>query len=1000
MKKIGLLALWLAGIMVFSQEIVIDRDLTSWEKHGKNVASDAAINTSGKYSLRLGSNSQATRRVKLEMDQDYKVTFNIRGKDIQSTLLKSGKKTAAYLILRGSKQAKLLGDFESGTFDWKKKQAEFSACQFGTGDVTLALVMRGEGTVWLDEVMFVKSTPQYFQQSYTNDIKEIALLPGGVFGFFDPGQTVTFTLLLNPWINDLNCTCRIKDENGKVVFDQGMKAVSKQFTVPGQAPGYYVVEFELYRKDKKVYHLQSAFAVNRPIAKRDPFFAMGFAAYAEALEGFKRIGVGMINLKVRTSIPGRPNTPEKMLDINMNNWGHRKIIESGDFAVSAVFSGSVFQKHNPSPEKIKAGFPVSTDAYWDHHAKVIEMYVKENKGKISNYVIQTEIPSQAGHKERNCGTFTEAMFNHLISTRIASRIIRRIDPKAVIWFGGNNRMEFQNTTERIVAEDLVHEIDGLVIDAYTGNWYLSPGKGCRMPEEKMLDFIKMASDLSVRLGLPQGKAIRNEELGYAMNYGEPYDGKYAILLAALTARSLILNKASAAIMMETHKPYTADSTIQIRKFKNQDRYMSTVWRSCWINGKGGRTQLVPLPGGAMYATVASELAFAKFSGQKVVDENFYAYIFTKPSGKTVIALWNIQGDQKFKIKLPADAMLVNMYGRETPLRAGTVTLPLSQQPCYLTLPVEALKAARLIREAIKENTPECICRAYFDSVSTIKVYVRNQTDEVLQADLVFPGMKDKKISIQPRKVATFILPVKSAGKLVSARGVEYPVELVQSSVHAVQKISKKVVFDGTGDWLKGLKSGLLKYPEAIRPSDALQEERCYFKTPENPNGHSVSAKYWTAYDKENFYLAVEVDDPVHQQRYSGFQLWQDDCVQFVFAVGDFIPRDFRPMTMWDRKLEHNYCVALTGKGVEYCKMLGADSGAVKYPARVTRKNGKTLYEIAVPFKAFGGILPRRFGFVVFDNNYPALKNAPYWLEFSPGVTSHKDASHLRLLDWK
>ena len=86
MKKIGLLALCLAGITGFAQEIVIDKDLTSWEKFGKNVASDAAINTSGKYSLRLGSNSQATRRVTLEMNQDYKVTFNIRGKDIQSTL--------------------------------------------------------------------------------------------------------------------------------------------------------------------------------------------------------------------------------------------------------------------------------------------------------------------------------------------------------------------------------------------------------------------------------------------------------------------------------------------------------------------------------------------------------------------------------------------------------------------------------------------------------------------------------------------------------------------------------------------------------------------------------------------------------------------------------------------------------------------------------------------------------------------------------------------------
>ena len=999
MKKTVLLALCTLCTTVFSQEITIDRDLTNWKRIGKNVASDSSVTGTGKYSLRVGSDSQATRTLKLEMQSHYTITFNIRGKEIQSTMLKSGKKSAAYLILRGGKRANLLGGFENGTFDWKTKKVEFSPSQLGTNEVTLAVVMRGKGTVWVDDVKFTKTVPEYFQTAYSGDIKEIALLPGGVFGFYDPGQTVKFKLITRPVFQDLKFTFKVRNDLGKVVYEHGLKPVSGEFTVPGQEPGYYVAECELYRKGKKIYRIQSAFAVNRSITRRDPFFAIGFGAHAEALEGFKRIGVGSINLKVKTSIPGRAITPQGMLDLNMNRWGHRKYIESDAFTLSAVFSGAAVQKHHPSREKVKAGFPVTTDAYWDHYAKVVELYITQNKGKIRNYVIQSEIPSQAGHKERNCGTFTEAMFNHMVSTRIASRIIRRIDPAAVIWFGGNNRMEYQNTTERIVAEDLVKEIDGLVIDAYSGNWYLRPGAGYRMPEEKMLDFIKTASDMSVRLGLPQGKAIRNEELGYAMNYGEPYDGKYAHILASVLARSLILNKASNAIMMEIHVPYVANSTVQLRKNKNEDRYMAAVWRSCWIDGKGGRTQLVPLPGGAMYATVASELAFVKFS-RKVVNGDFYAYIFTKPSGGTVAVLWNLRQDQSFRIKLPVDGKLVNMYGRETSLRAGMNDLALSMRPSYLSLPLDAAETARLIRSALQENMPECISKAYFDSVSSIRVFVRNQTDRVLQADLVFPGMKNKKISVPVLGVASFVLPVKSPGKLVSAGGREYPVELESSSVYTVQKIGKKPVFNGSGDWLKGRKWGLLKYPEHIRPSDALQEERCYFKTPGNPNGHSVSARYWTAYDKENFYLAVEVDDPVHQQRYEKGLLWQDDCLQFSFTADDFLPMEFRPLKDLLLRSQFNYCMALTGKGLQICKLAGRDAGLKKFPAKITRKNGKTLYELAVPFKTFGGKRPVRFGFVVFDNNYRTLARAPYWLEFSPGVTSGKDSSYLKLLNWQ
>ena len=57
MKKTVLLALCMLCTTVFSQEITIDRDLTNWKRIGKNVASDGSVTGTGKYSLRVGSDS-------------------------------------------------------------------------------------------------------------------------------------------------------------------------------------------------------------------------------------------------------------------------------------------------------------------------------------------------------------------------------------------------------------------------------------------------------------------------------------------------------------------------------------------------------------------------------------------------------------------------------------------------------------------------------------------------------------------------------------------------------------------------------------------------------------------------------------------------------------------------------------------------------------------------------------------------------------------------------
>ena len=230
-------------------------------------------------------------------------------------------------------------------------------------------------------------------------------------------------------------------------------------------------------------------------------------------------------------------------------------------------------------------------------------------------------------------------------------------------------------------------------------------------------------------------------------------------------------------------------------------------------------------------------------------------------------------------------------------------------------------------------------------------------------------------------------------------GRKYEFEIDRKNIYPVTRIKRDVVLDGSGAWLKGLPVGILKYPEDIRPKSALQPELSYFKTDFSPDGHNVSAKFWTAYDDKNFYIAAKVDDPVHLQRFAGQELWRDDSLQVVFASADAVPKELLNTAARQEVSPLNFGIALSAKGPVAAKFIGKNPGTGSISFNVTRKNGQTFYEAAFPFKELGG-RPARFGFVIFDNNYVGRKNAPYWLEFSPGIAGGADASKLKLIQYK
>ena len=984
------LAMLFAVSAVTAEDLGFDENLTSWQcSDRKKITTDTEIRT-GKRSIRLENREEnrlsAARVLVLEPDTRYDVSFYVKGKDIQS-----GPDLGARLALNaGNHWERITASWnnlpDTGTFDWRQARGIIDTARLPDNRIRLELILTGTGTVWFDELKItrlqsVQPDEKHFRKQYLPSIKQAAVIPEGVLGFFDPGQDITFRILVDSAAKNLEFAAVVKDESGREICRIPRRKMEENIRIPGQECGYYILDTEFFADGEKAYSVQSAFVVNVPVKKLDPFFQMGFGAHADLIPGLKRIGVGSIVLREpNLGIVDRVRkSAEELAEQFMKS--QKPFLDDPDFVLTHYVPG-FFITSVRSPEEFKAGWPLVTDERLKLQMDLVKLIHERTRDRVREWVISCEIPSNANGGRANmlCATWTEAMFNMMVRVRMVSRALKAVDPEITIIAGGNNQQQFTDTVERIVMGDLVNDFDIYAIDAYTGNWDLCLG-GYSIPELKLMDFYKTASSLSALLG--KGKIIRDDETGYAINYGARFDRGLAVEQACLTARTIIITRYAPVSRFELHMPGRIPQTADA--FQDHARCMTTCWKPIRLLPLAN-VYHVPLPGGAMYAAAAAELSFSKPLAE-VKKGSIYSYLFQKPDGSVLITLWDIAKEQPFVCDFPDGSSALNMYGRSIPLK----NLTIGQAPVYITVNMPPEDAAAMMKKAVSASTPEFKC-----SADENHVYIFSHATETKTAWLQLPGQPETEVKILPGKINTFAANVAGPGRLLAQDGRNYSIPMVKEDYCIVPRIREKPVFDGSGKWLEGLPSGELKYPENIRPAEALQPEKRYFRTNFNPDGHNLSAQFWTAYDDEYFYLAVKVDDPVHQQRHTGYGIWRDDSIQFVLSheTGSGIltgPGSSKPRS------ENSFGLALTPQEIQLVKYLGKDKGIKEYPANVTRSGDTTFYEAAVPWSAIGGRAVR-FGFVVFNNDFPTEQvAAPYYLAFTDGIANGADDTKLKVI---
>ena len=966
----------LAGLVLSAEELSFDRKLTGWNVSSvKNAAADDQVKVGGEASVRLRDGGQVWKVLELEPNTRYDLTFYVKGEKISGGV-NQGARIALNAGDRWERITATLGNRpDTGTFDWKQGSGVIDTAQFPDSRIRIALRLVGEGTAWFDGLTIVKKessggTPNAspkaemtsFHHACGPAIRAAALVPQGIFGFFEPGEPVKVALHIDGQETNCEYTLAVKDETGKIVLTQDRRPLDKEFTLPGQPCGYYVLTSDLYADGEKAYTIQGGFAVAPVPGKRDPFFQFGFGALPGLHDGYKRIGCGSIAMKLDWRSVLRHRNVKQTADY-LVNVAYKPFLESKEFELVADI-GTSLPRTMRSEQELEAGYPLLNDEVLKLYSDFIAEIAP--RVKVKEWSLGQETPSNAT-AAKYVGTWSEAMSNFVTLVRIGSRQLKKIDPEIKILAGGNNIPAKTQDIEPIEMGDLVKEFDIYYIDAYTGNWDFSKGR-VTIPEIGLMDFYRAASELSVRLG--KGKYIANDETGYSIPYGTPFDGGMAVEMAYLTARSLIISRAAPVLCYQLFRP----NDYSMVPKDDSAMHMATIWKTVPMHGKYHR---IPLPGGAMYVTAASELAFVKFAGE-IIRGNVYSYIFTKPDGSTLVTLWNIEKNQPFAMDLPAGSKVRNMYGRD--LTGKPIVI--GPEPLYLTIPGTAEAVASMVEHAIHANTPELKCIAAPDAV-----WVRSLTRNTLNATIRMPDQDPLDVKILPGKTVRIPVKASAPGKLLAGtREYDIPLESVPPAL--LKKVSDPAR-PAAGE------PGILRVPDHVRPVEALQPERCFFRTESfNPNGHNISVKYWLGYDDKNCYLTAEVDDPVHLQRYTGIDIWRDDCLQFVLSPKD----DYPPSALLSdaeprERSEYSFGLALTPKGPRLVKFHGADAGIKDYPANVTRRDGITRYEVAIPWNAVGG-RAKRFSFLVMDNNSPTFASAPYWLEFTPGIAGGADSSKL------
>ena len=190
--------------------------------------------------------------------------------------------------------------------------------------------------------------------------------------------------------------------------------------------------------------------------------------------------------------------------------------------------------------------------------------------------------------------------------------------------------------------------------------------------------------------------------------------------------------------------------------------------------------------------------------------------------------------------------------------------------------------------------------------------------------------------------------------------------------------------------------GDLKDWTGLEPLSLDQASQVFFYGKGSPwkGPEDLSAKIFTAWDKNSFYLAAIVKDNMAGSRYQSELMFKGDCIQVAFDPLDKNSQTFAGSDVDVR--EFGFALAEEGPAV-FCYRSPTGSGIVKdatVSIRYNQQNHCWYYEVALPWGILAPLDPEHlpscgFNVIVNDNDGQGRKG---WIQWTPGLGESKDAS--------
>ena len=592
----------------------------------------------------------------------------------------------------------------------------------------------GEGAVWFDDVSLRPVLDDETLRRAVRVPHGVAVEsfhPLGQRGLFLPGEPIRLSLVgKNHGASgvDLVVAVEVRDfQDGLVARQTDPLAVAAGAPfersielAPPARRGFFCVKAALKQQAQPLASAATGFCVVQPVEDKDPFFGIDpNGLTTDLLDALGMIGVGSLGIHApwalsKEEMADVKGAMERRVEKHLGPLLRSKFNLVGYVKIDPEFHPQWIRQETRSRRE-KGLFPYP-DALFQLLGDAAEAEASVMKARVRTWIIQEEIDAWANNPNAPAGSGMCELARHVLSTRIVSRRLKKVDPSFVVAglsVYGDFRSDPPYALVRRLLPDLRSELDLLAPDPYCGAYDFTTNV-ISGPE---LAGFRAALLETQRLQTEFGKTkeLIIAEKGLGVPYHVPPDDSTNKTLANFTARNLIVAKSVGPVRFYSHY-VAAGSTawqIQDRGYPSDDEHPAAdfgMWKRTL--DRRGRQYYQPRSVVAAYATVARILAGAVDPAELHLRDGFHGYLFSRKD-RTVVALWTTEGEpRRMRIAMPADCELWDLMGNARALPAGEAELTVGQSPSLLVSPGDRKAIATAIQQAGYPGTVAAPVSAY------------------------------------------------------------------------------------------------------------------------------------------------------------------------------------------------------------------------------------------------------------------------------------------------